>query len=1106
MCWLAQSALPADTSAQQSAPLTCPIGTIYQIQRASSGSTTGRLNVVNVSAMSGTNPVTATQVTPSLIPATSPGANALGISAGGVAAWALAPQSPGGTGDTLTFTLRKFDPATDAWTSHTVDINTAGRLPSGVTAAGIRSQGIVAGAIDPHSGDFFWAYLASAPVNRMVVFGFNTTTNQPIGVVANSTLPQETPASGGSNGDIAFDGAGNLFVVSNTGTNAAVGVIQGPLPTSESQTPTLVNTRLTTFANPQSNSYNGIAFNSIGELFIQWSAGDSTFIRKISPQNGASIAGPAEVDFTSPGGGIGVDLGCNAAPPTMQLRKSVDARRTDTDQFHLSITGGDLTEGNTATTSGTETGVQAETAGPVVARAGTTYTFTETGAGTTNLDNYGTEWRCVNQAAGNGEVAAGTGTTFTLAPGAGEAILCTFTNHYHAVPNIAVVKTGVLATGANGVANPGDTIHYTITVRNTGTVTLRNVTVTERDLAGLSAIDCGGGTHVIATLGVGDERECTATYQITQADIDLGYVPNFATATGTPPQGPDVTDGDGEQVPIPAAPGINVDKTGVLDTGADGVANAGDTIHYTITVHNTGNVTLRNVTVTERDLHGLSAIVCPGGTHVIATLAVGESVNCTATYAVTPADVDHGYVPNFATATGTPPHGPDVTDGDDAVVPITPAPGINVVKTGVLNTGANGVANPGDTINYTITVHNTGNVTLSNVTVTDTLLSAIDCGGGTHVIATLAVGNSVDCTATYAVTPADIDAGFVPNFATATGTPPHGPDVTDGDEETVPITAHPALNVVKTGVLHTGANGVANVGDTIHYTIAVRNTGNVTLSNVTVTDTLLSAIDCGGGNHVIATLRVGESVHCTATYAVTPADIDAGFVPNFATATGTPPHGPDVTDGDEETVPIRAVPGLNVVKTGVLHTGANGVANVGDTIHYTIAVRNTGNVTLSSVTVTERDLHGLSAIDCGGGNHVIATLRVGESVHCTATYKVTQADIDAGFVPNFATATGTPPHGPDVTDGDDAVVPVTAVPGLDVVKTGVLNNGANGVAGVGDTIHYTITVRNSGNVTLHNVRVTEHNLAGLSAIHCGGGTNVIDDSQGGRIGAVHREL
>jgi uncharacterized repeat protein (TIGR01451 family) len=714
----AQATLPGGASAQIPA-LDCSGNTIYQLQRTSTGSTSGRLNTVNVAPMVSnfTGPLTATEVS-NPIPAGD--GNALGISEGGAAAWALAPQQPAGSSNTLIFTLYSLNPATNAWTQHTATINTAGRLPSGVTAADIRSGGIVAGAVDPHSGNFFWAYLASAPHDAMTIFGFNTTTNQPIGVVANSTLPQTLPASGGSNGDIAFDGAGNLFVVSNTGTHAAVGVIAGPLPTTQqTPTPTRTNTRLTTFSNTDSHSYNGIAFNGAGELFIQWSSGaTTTTIRKISPQNGQSLAGPSTVNASPAGGGIGVDLGGCATPPTLELAKNVVARQAHTDQFHLSINGGNLNNANTATTSGTATGVQPQTAGPVVARAGTTYTFTETGRGTTDLADYGSgEWRCVDQAADNALVDSGAGRTFTLAPAAGQAILCTFTNKFPAGPGIEVEKTGRLDTGANGVVNVGDTIHYTITVRNTGNVTLRNVTVTERDLAGISAIDCGGGTNVVETLGVGEPVKCTATYQVTQADIDAGYVPNFATATGTPPQGPDVEDGDSETVPITAHPVLEVDKTGVLHAGANGVANVGDTIDYTITVRNSGNVTLRNVRVSEQNLAALSPIDCGGGTDVIATLGVGESVNCTATHAVTQADIDAGFVPNFAIATATPDRGPgivspDVEDGDNDVESFAAVIALH-------KTASPAVVIRGSTVRFRLRVANTSEVRAHGVRVCD---------------------------------------------------------------------------------------------------------------------------------------------------------------------------------------------------------------------------------------------------------------------------------------------------------------------------------------------------------------------------------------------------
>ena len=715
----AASAWPAGASAQIP-PLDCSGNTIYDLQRASTGSTSGRLNAVAVGAMSGTNPVTATEVS-SPLPAGD--GNALGISEGGGAAWALAPQQAGGSGNTLTFTLYSLNPATDAWTRHTATFDVTGRLPSGVTVASIRSNGIVAGAIDPHSGNFFWAYFASASSGAMTIFGFNTTTNQPIGVVANSTVPQTLPETGNSNGDIAFDGAGNLFVVSSTGTHAAVGVIAGPLPsTQQTPTPTRTDTRLTSFSNPNSNSYNGIAFNATGGLFIQWSSGTTTTtIRKISPQNGETLAGPSTVDASPAGGGIGVDLGGCATPPTLELAKNVVARQAHGDQFHLSITGGDLTAGNLATTSGTATGVQPETAGPVVARVGNMYTFTETAAGTTDLANYGNgEWRCVDQAAGNALVAAGEGRTFTLTPTAGQAILCTFTNTFPAVPDIDVDKTGRLDTGADGVANVGDIIHYTIKVRNTGNVTLRDVTVTERDLAGISAIDCGGGSNVVASLGAGRSVKCTATYAVTQADIDRGYVPNFATATGTPPQGPDVEDGDGENVPITAHPDLEVDKTGSLAAGANHVVNVGDVIHYTITVRNSGNTTLANVTVSEQQsLAALSPIDCGGGTDVVATLAVGESVECTATHTVTQADIAAGFVPNFAVATATPEPAPgggvagaEVEDGDNDVEPIPAAIALR-------KTASPAVVTRGSTVRFRLRVANTSAVAARGVRVCD---------------------------------------------------------------------------------------------------------------------------------------------------------------------------------------------------------------------------------------------------------------------------------------------------------------------------------------------------------------------------------------------------
>src|SRR5690606_38988600 len=79
----------------------------------------------------------------------------------------------------------------------------------------------------------------------------------------------------------------------------------------------------------------------------------------------------------------------------------------------------------------------------------------------------------------------------------------------------------------NGV-DAGDTVSYTFTVRNTGTVTLNPVTVNDPMLGG--AISCP-----VAPLAPGASAPCgiTSSYTLTQADVDAGQVNNTATATGT---------------------------------------------------------------------------------------------------------------------------------------------------------------------------------------------------------------------------------------------------------------------------------------------------------------------------------------------------------------------------------------------------------------------------------------------------------------------------------------------------------------------------------------------------------------------------------------------
>ena len=456
-------------------------------------------------------------------------------------------------------------------------------------------------------------------------------------------------------------------------------------------------------------------------------------------------------------------------------------------------------------------------------------------------------------------------------------------------------------------------------------------------------------------------------------------------------------------------------KTGQLDLGGDGVASVGDTITYAFSVKNTGNVDLTNVTVADT----VGGVIVSGGP--LASLAVGatDSTTFTGTYALTQADINAGTFTNTAEATGYYGETP-VTDPDDDTQTLTAAPAIELVKTGQLDLGGDGVASVGDTITYAFSVKNTGNVDLTNVTVADTVGGVIVSGGP---LASLAVGatDSTTFTGTYALTQVDINAGTFTNTATATGYYGETP-VTDPDDDTQTLTAAPAIELVKTGQLDLGGDGVASVGDTITYAFSVKNTGNVDLTNVTVADTVGGVIVSGGP---LASLAVGatDSTTFTGTYALTQVDINAGTFTNTATATGYYGETP-VTDPDDDTQTLTAAPAIELVKTGQLDLGGDGVASVGDTITYAFSVKNTGNVDLTNVTVADT----VGGVIVSGGP--LASLAVGatDSTTFTGTYALTQVDINAGTFTNTATATGYYGETP-VTDPDDDTQTLTAAPG-----------------------------------------------------------------------------
>ncbi|RFN57634.1 gliding motility-associated C-terminal domain-containing protein, partial [Marixanthomonas ophiurae] len=677
-------------------------------------------------------------------------------------------------------------------------------------------------------------------------------------------------------------------------------------------------------------------------------------------------------------------------------------------------------------------------------------------------------------------------------------------------PAIAIVKTSSYDDGGD-CSQPGEEINYTFTVTNEGNVSLENVTVTDPLIATISGPT--GDTDGDGELDVTEEWEYTGTYVITQEDIDKGEVINQATAGGAAPDGTVVTDESGLTITdndptiteLCQDPAIAIVKTGIFnDEDQDGCSNVGETISYTFSVTNQGNVSLSFVSVIDPLLGGTITGPDSGDTDGDGKLDVTEEWIYTANYAITQADIDTGEVVNQATAKGEAPSGDTVTDDsgatisddDPTVTVLCQNADIAVVKTGIFNDeDGDGCSNVGETISYTFSVTNEGNVSLANVTVADPLITTINGPtGDTDGDGDLDVTETWIYNGDYTITQADIDAGQVVNQAMAEGTDPDGTIVTDDsgatisdDDPTVTVLCQNAdIAIVKTGIFNDeDGDGCSNVGETISYTFSVTNEGNVSIVNVTITDPLIATINGPTGDtDGDGELDVTETWIYNGDYTITQGDINTGQVVNQATAEGTAPDGSILTDDsgatindDDPTVTILCQNGaIALVKIGTLSDeNGDGCTQVGETIVYDFIVTNTGIVDLTNVTVTD------PLVTVSGGPISLASGAT-DATTFTAVYTVTQADIDAGQVVNQATAEGTTPagdivmddSGATINDDDATVTTLCQTSSMSLEKSGVFNDeNGDGIPQIGETISYTFSVTNTGTITLYNITIDD---------------------------------
>lgn len=680
--------------------------------------------------------------------------------------------------------------------------------------------------------------------------------------------------------------------------------------------------------------------------------------------------------------------------------------------------------------------------------------------------------------------------------------------------------------------NTGETPLDPVTVTDELAEVLANAGITGDPVATIdgepAAMPVVEGTTLRWTGSLRPGQTVAIRYTVTVHDDAAGAtLRNTARSTAQPPgTGPALAPPQQQTThPVPV-PGFALTKTAEPASGA--TVNPGERVSYTVVGRNTGATPLDPVTIADElagvldhaelvaaptatiDGEPAPAPVLDGSTlRWTGALSIGQAV--TLSYTVTVADDAAGErLRNVATGAAQPPGtGPALDGGRHETVHAVPVPGFSLAKSADPAPGS--TVYPGQSIEYALTGTNTGETVLDPVEIRDELAGVL-AHAALRGAATASIDGSPAATPTldgtvlrwsgalrpdetvtirYTVVVDESAAGVtLRNSASGTATPPGGPVLEAPEVATtheVPVSGY---RFEKTASPADGS--VVARGEQLRYTLSGVNTGETRLDPVEIRDELAGVLANAAlaaapeatidGAPAPAPVVDGELLRWSGalepgqrveiTYTVTVSDEAAGRLRNTATSTATPPGGPRIESGERST--SHPIPAIELAKRAEL--AGSGIA--GDVIDYTFTITNTGGTRLDDVVLRD-PLPGLSELrfawpDPGAPG----VLEIGQTATASASYTLTQADVDAGSVRNTATVTGTPPGDgtPLVTDEDGTSTPAEQRAAIALEKTGRASGDR-----AGELVEFRFLVTNTGTVTLRDVAIDDP-LPGLSAL------------------------
>ena len=596
-------------------------------------------------------------------------------------------------------------------------------------------------------------------------------------------------------------------------------------------------------------------------------------------------------------------------------------------------------------------------------------------------------------------------------------------NSATATTTLTCVDISVTKTASAESVTAGDTITYTVTVTNNGPGTAYGVETVDTLPAGVTLVpadttvgyteDGGTLTWTLASLEPGSQ---TYTVTVLTSAASCGRVTNsvavsadneatddppvLSSTAGLPVQ---VDDNAASVTTSVVCADVSVEKTG------NGPIAAGTDAVFTIVVSNDSDVEARDVVLTDVEVGGYTLGGADAGDCAItdgtlsctfATIEASGTRTVTLTRSTGFDDCDT--ITNTVSLTvvnmTTPP-----ADGT-ATIDVTCAD-VEVVK----EVDAT-VVSAGDTITYTVTVSNTGDGPATNVTVSDTLpanTTLVSAEGDpanvegtlTWTIPTLAADGSIAYE--VVVQTSAVTCGDVTNQASTAAD--NDSDPANNDSEIVTTTVDcPKIEIGKTGTETVNAPGQ------IVYTVTVRNTGAGEAKDVTVSDALPAGTGFvsaegnpsnGDGTLTWTVASLASEASVSYRVVVSVGVQTCGTVTNTARAWAG--NDPVATAGSPLTASVDTA--MTCADMTIEKVANAESVRSGDTITYTITVRNIGNGTAEQVVFDDVLPANLTLISATGepelrdGNPTwtIPSLGAGESFSVTVVVLTVAGNCDA---------------------------------------------------------------------------------------------------------------